>query len=200
MSTRAFIVVLSWLLSVAGGFGYLSLFDAGAPCVAASAPQTWPVDVTLRRSTERPTLLVLLHVESASSRETVAELALLMARVKARVDAHVLFVKRNGGPDGEPTDSPLWKTAAAIPGVGVGLDDGGAVAARFGAFAPGQVLLYDTDGTLRFAGGIGDAHEGHGPGRDALEATIRGAIGKGRAASFTQAPRREMDERQGLPR
>jgi hypothetical protein len=192
MSTRAFVVVLSWLLSVAGGFGYLSLF-AGAPGVAATAPRSWPADVTIPRDIDRPTLLVPLHVESASSRETVVELGRLMARVRDRVDAHVLLVP--GGRGEDLMGSPLWRSATSIANVDVRVDDGGTIAARFGAVASERVLLYDTDGTLRFAGGIADTRAG----RDALEATIRGAIGRGRADSFACAPRLERDDQRGIP-
>jgi hypothetical protein len=75
---------------------------------------------------------------------------------------------------------------AAISNVDLRVDDGGAIARSFGALTSGEVLLYDARGALRFAGGITAArgHEGDSEGRDALEASIRGATGQARAAVF----------------
>jgi hypothetical protein len=127
----------------------------------------------------------VLHPECPCSRATVAELARLMARVGDRIDVHVLFV-RPAGLARDPVGSPLWKSVALIPDVDLRVDDGGVTAARFGAVTSGQVLLYDVEGSLRFAGGITSSrgHEGDSDGLDALEGATRGARGHATASVF----------------
>ena len=72
----------------------------------------------------------------------------------------------------ERTD--LWDSAAAIPGVHVMTDEGGAQARVFGALVSGQTLLYGATGSLLFSGGITGArgHEGDNPGRTALTSIL----------------------------
>jgi len=184
MSSRVVVPVVIWLLSIVGGFGYLS-FHAAAPGLGAGAPPTWPAAAALTRRAERDALVVVLHPECPCSRATVAELARLMARVGDRVDVHVLFV-RPAGLARDPADSPLWKSVAAIPNVDLRVDNGGVIAARFGAVTSGQVLLYDVKGSLLFAGGITSSrgHEGDNDGLDTLEGAIRGASGHATASVF----------------
>jgi hypothetical protein len=184
MPPRVFLSLVLWLLSVAGGFGYLAV-HAGAPGLAADAPRAWPAATGIARRAGREALVVLLHPECPCSRATVAELARLLARVGDHVDTHVLFVRAPGLP-GTPVGSALWQSVAAIPHVELAVDEGGAIARSFGAATSGQVLLYDARGALRFAGGItrGRGHEGDSDGRDALERLIDGAPGGAREAVF----------------
>jgi hypothetical protein len=104
----------------------------------------------------------------------VSELARLMAEVDGGLQARVLFLRPKGMEEGwERTD--LWRRAAAIPGVRVAADPDGIEAARFGATVSGQVVAYDADGRLLFAGGVTGArgHEGDNAGRARLVALLR---------------------------
>jgi len=92
------------------------------------------------------------------------------------VDLHVLFF--------EPSDtssmpdiwaaSDLKKIASRLPGTLMHADVDGRIARNFGAYTSGQVLLYNTEGALQFAGGITPSrgHMGSNPGRAAVVSSI----------------------------
>jgi hypothetical protein len=112
---------------------------------------------------------LLAHPQCSCTRATLSELAELLARARTRPKTYILFLRPEGFARGwEQTD--LWRTAAALPDVTVLRDDQGREARRFGAFTSGQTLLYDSDGTLLFSGGItgARAHAGDNAGRSAI--------------------------------
>jgi hypothetical protein len=78
--------------------------------------------------------------------------------------------------DGGWEQTSIWTAARAIAGAHVLIDIGGSEAARFGAATSGQVLLYDPDGQLLFAGGITQSrgHQGDNPGRRRVLSLIHG--------------------------
>ena len=87
----------------------------------------------------------------------------------------------------DPTRSVLWSRGGEHPGRHRQGRRGGTIAASFGAFTSGQVLLYDARrGALRFAGGITGArgHEGANAGRDALQSVLDEGAAKARAPVF----------------
>ncbi|HYM11445.1 MAG TPA: hypothetical protein VEU62_11975, partial [Bryobacterales bacterium] len=148
------------------------------------APAQWPSGSRARRAAGQATLVMLGHPQCPCTRATIAELALLMTHCQGRVQATVLFLKP-AGVDEQWVHTDLWDSAARIPGVHVMEDSGGVEAERFGALTSGQTLLYDANGRLLFSGGITDGrgHEGENPGRDAVEALLRGEPA-GRAKNF----------------
>jgi hypothetical protein len=150
-----------WAVAIVTGMSLLWDYSlaAGAP---ASAPATWPAASALPRVSGRPTLVVLAHPRCPCTKATIAELATIMRYASDRVTTHVVFSTPTGsGPEWQQTD--LWQSAAAIPGVDVMSDVGGLEARRFGAVTSGQVLLYDKDDRLAFAGGITAARGHQGP-------------------------------------
>src|SRR5260221_9523010 len=172
--TLFLIVGVCWVVAVSVGLSVLWAYENG-PGDAANAPAQWPVASRLPAPHHRPALVLLLHPQCPCSHATVAELARLMTHVQDRVEAHVLFLQPRGMSESW-AKSDLWKNAAAIPGVDVRLDEGGAEAQRFGGATSGETLLYDTAGHLRFNGGITGSrgHEGDNAGRSALESILGG--------------------------
>jgi hypothetical protein len=166
---------LVWLTAVTLGFVALGRYST-TPGEPTAASVQWPATSPLSRAPSgRFTLLLFAHPKCPCTRATMGELAILMARNMARVEAQVLFVRPPGvGPDWERTD--LWDKAAKIPGVRVRADDGGVEAVRFGATTSGDVFLYDAGGGLRFAGGItaSRGQAGDNAGRSAVEALLAG--------------------------
>jgi hypothetical protein len=157
-----------WLVAVVTGLWILWAFD-NAPGVSARAPARWPADSPLSRAAGRPTIVLLAHPQCSCTRATLGELAEALARARTRPKTYILFLKPEGFANGwERTD--LWRTAAALPDVTVLRDDEGREARRFGAFTSGQTLLYDSDGTLLFSGGItgARAHAGDNAGRSTI--------------------------------
>lgn len=105
----------------------------------------------------------------------MAGLWMLMARSRGKFAAHLLFLQPVGAGD-DWTQTDLWSTAAAIPGVEVAIDSDGRESVLFGALTSGLTLLYDASGRLLFEGGItpGRGHEGENPGADAIASLLRG--------------------------
>ena len=165
-------LVAAWLLSVGTGFAILVRYDQ-RPGRPADAPTRWPARSELQRTSERATLVMLVHPRCPCSRASLEELDGIMASTPGLATVHVLFVKPRALTDGwEETD--LWQKAASIPGVHLRQDDDGVEAARFGASTSGQVVLYDADGALLFSGGITPSrgHAGDNDGRAAVVALL----------------------------
>ena len=168
------VVGLLWATGVVVGVTLLWRYE-GAAGAAARAPGDWPGDTHVSRTLGLPTLVLLVHAHCPCSRATIGELAVLMTRCQGKLNATVLMLRPEGKPDGwERTD--LWDSAAAISGVSVVSDVGGAESRRFGAATSGQALLYATDGRLIFAGGITESrgHSGDNAGRAAVTALVLG--------------------------
>src|SRR6185369_8337902 len=128
----------------------------------------------VRPSTDRATLVMLVHPRCPCSRVTIGELARLMTQTQDHLKAYALFVKPEGtSEDWEKTD--LWRSAADIPGVEVVVDDG-KEARLFNAVTSGQTVVYDAEGRLLFSGGITGArgHSGDNPGRSAIVSLVNG--------------------------
>lgn len=163
-----------WLAAVVAGMTALVRY-ANTPGPPAAAPEIWPAQSRLAARPDRPTLVMFAHPQCPCSRASIGELALLMARVQGRADAHVIFYQpANAAPGWE--QAGLRQAAEVIPGVRVGTDVDGVEARRFGAFVSGQTVLYSADGRLRFSGGITAArgHSGDNAGRAALAAILLG--------------------------
>jgi hypothetical protein len=175
-------VACVWLLAVAGGLYVLWTYERGAG-VAATAPATWPAESPLARTPGRPTLVMLAHPRCPCSRASLEALNGIIARVRGRLTAHVLFFKPSELAEAwERTD--LWHTAERLPDVLVRTDEDGREARRFGAATSGQVLLYDADGRLRFSGGITPSrgHEGDNAGVEAVLGLVNGAATRATAS------------------
>lgn len=156
-------LVGGWVLLLALGMGALA-FHGHQPGEAADAPPVWPADSRLQLARRQPTLLLFVHPECPCTRASLAELARLLVRCP---ELRATVVLRPG-------------PAVSLPsGVTAVQDDGLAETARFGAFTSGQVLLYGTDGRLRFAGGItvSRGHEGDNDGADAVARAVTGGSG-----------------------
>jgi hypothetical protein len=168
------IAFASWVVAVGAGGTWLWRYAATAG-IAATPPEQWPAQSSIRREAGGPTLLMLAHPRCPCTRASIAELAVLLDRLGPEAHAHVLFVRPRGVDAGWEKTS-LWQSAAAIPGVTVHADPGGAEAAVFRATTSGQVLVYDTSGKLAFSGGITGArgHEGDNVGLLRALARIKG--------------------------
>jgi hypothetical protein len=157
-----------WVAAVAYGQRALFNYDfAAAP--QGKAPAGWPARSAVPRAEGLPTIVLIAHPHCPCTRATIEELAILMARLHNRATAAVVFVHPRNVPDAwEQTD--LWRSAARIPGVAVLDDADGGEAARFGALASGQTLLYSAGGKLEFSGGIVPfrGHAGDNRGRSAI--------------------------------
>lgn len=163
-----------WALAVGGGFVVLTQYQS-APGKPAQAPETWPSETRLPPAPNEATLLVFAHPHCPCTDATMEELARLISHVRDSVRVHAVFLQPTQFSDAWTTTS-LWQRAGAISDVRTWRDRGGQETTRFGVRTSGQVLLYGTDGMLRFQGGITGSrgHEGDNAGRAALNAILSG--------------------------
>lgn len=157
-----------WGLAVCVGMGILVDYQT-RPGEAATAPHRWPEASRIPRPSGRHQLLVFAHPRCPCTRASIRELALIMARCRDRLNAHVLFLLPSEF-ERDWAKSDLWRSAASIPGVTAQLDEGGAEARRFKAATSGHTVLYDGAGRLLFSGGITGSrgHSGDNVGRSSI--------------------------------
>jgi hypothetical protein len=161
------IAVAVWVGMLAGGFGLLWAYKTTPAVTAGQPPERWPSQSRMRPADGRATLVLFAHPRCPCTRASIAELARLMSRVRDRLDAHVLMVRPAGVEEEGWDQAALRDSAARIPGVRVGRDDGGREAERFGAAASGAAVVYDAGGRLVFHGGLTSSrgHEGESAGQ-----------------------------------
>jgi len=161
-----------WGAAVVVGFVLLFLYDA-TPGIRGDSPERWPEASALRPEPGMSTLVMAVHPHCPCTRASLSELALVMARLRDRVRAHVLFTLPPGA-ERSWAEGGLWSTASDIPGVIPLIDSDGMEAAHFGIETSGHTLLYDRDGALLFSGGITPSrgHEGDSAGRDAIVSLV----------------------------
>lgn len=167
------LLVLAWAALVGGGVWLLSAY-ANAPGPSTRAAVVWTAGGALSRDPLRPTLVMFLHPLCPCSRASVEELNTLLARAPVKPAVKAVFIRPAGAADGWERQG-LWRSAADIPGVETVADPEGAEARRFGIETSGHVLLYASDGTRLFSGGITSArgHSGDNAGLDGVLERLR---------------------------
>lgn len=164
----------AWLASACWGLGQLLEYAAAAGTTGMT-PHAWPTESTIPRTSRRATLVVFIHPRCPCSRATLGELARLLANAPTEIgcDVAVALFQPSAAGD-EWRDTSLHRLAQGIPTVRTVPDRDGAEARRFGAITSGHVVLYGSDGALRFSGGITPSrgHEGHNAGRAAILAAL----------------------------
>jgi hypothetical protein len=168
----AWTLVAVWSAAVATGMGLLAAYANNA---GKWSPAPAAIGQSGHAKSERNRLYMFLHPRCPCSVASVNELARIMSRCAAQLDATVYFVR----PELQPADwerGTLWNLASAIPSVNVESDVGGAAAVRFRANTSGEVFVYDCRGKLRFHGGITAArgHAGDNVGESAVIAIALG--------------------------
>ena len=155
---------LVWLVLLAFGLKALGSFDtaAGSP---AHAPLLWPSASKLVPFADT-TVVMFLHPQCACSRASLTELNVILEGTHGR--AIVVF-------RGHPGTSATYARAAEMPGVTRVIDEDDSEAKRFGALTSGQVVVYDGQRKLQFAGGITGSrgHLGDNMGEQTVLALLR---------------------------
>jgi hypothetical protein len=166
------LLILLWVFGIGLG-GRKLLSYVYTPGRLAAPPAVWPAGPGIRPAGRKPVILVFIHPQCSCSNATLRELALIMARLRGRTSAFVLFYAP-GSKDPSWAHNGAWSQARAIPGVEVLDDREGIEARRFGAATSGQTLVYGAGAELLFNGGITAArgHAGDNAGRDAVVSLI----------------------------
>lgn len=156
--------------------GMYSLADyAHVAGAREESPSVWPSTSRLAPPDDRPVLLLFAHPRCPCTRASLRELERLLTHHHRDIAAYIVLL------DSARMEGPLWQTdlcrqAEDIFGARVIYDEDNRESERFAARTSGLTLLYDTDGTLSFAGGVTPSrgHEGANDGITALEQAIRG--------------------------
>ncbi len=168
-------------IAIAGICGLASYAGrAGASAAPPASDAAGAGSVTGTPIDGRHRLLLFVHPKCPCSRATIEALDRIVARAGSRLSTTVWFWCDPDAKDAETwVRGELWDAAAAIPGVEVRADAGGAAAQRFDAKTSGQCILYSPAGELEFSGGITPArgHCGDDAGTDAIVARASGAFG-----------------------
>jgi hypothetical protein len=128
----------AWGGLIAGGFWLWERYDS-TPGPDGPPPGDRPA------SGSDYEVVMFVHPHCPCSRAGLAELAEATRRAGPNVGVRVAFVRPPGAGDGWERGE-LWDAAAALPGVRVGCDAGGAEARRAGATTAGHVVVYDAGG------------------------------------------------------
>jgi hypothetical protein len=151
-----------WAAGVVTGFGLLAIYDATSGR-AAGAKTRWPEGTPLTLNPDHPTLVLFAHPQCPCTAATMETLNRALAQASGRAEVMVYFYD-DPALGAHWTNSPVWRDAAAIPGVKVYKDELGEMARAFGAFTSGQALLYAPDGKLIYQGGLTPARGQPGDG------------------------------------
>lgn len=166
----------AWLTLLACGW-YVLLRHEHTPGFAGSVPLRWPQASTLPCGNEQPTLLLFAHRNCPCTRATLQELQALLADADAPVRLFVVLLV----PEDTASDrigSGIEQQARSLPHVAVILDHQGIETRRFGVRTSGHLLLYGTDGRLRFSGGITAArgHTGESNGKQSMATCLKNPL------------------------
>src|ERR1051326_2848444 len=134
------VLASAWVAALVLGQRTMLSYDF-SPAAVGTPPANWPSASAISRTPGLPTIVLVAHPRCPCTRASIEELAILLARLHNRATAAVIFVRPLAvSEDWEKTD--LWNSAKRIPGVTVLSDLDGIEAARFGAQASGQTMLY----------------------------------------------------------
>lgn len=182
------VIACIWL-ALLGASGWLMLrreYGAGESQVA---PSSMPPTLQRWRQTDRPLLVMAVHPECRCTTASLDVLSRLVARFGDRMEVLVLaqsFGDRGGG--GSPGVN--LRTAAGIPGVRIIADPKGHWAKELGEQTSGDVVLYGTDGALRFHGGLTASRGFYMPGTgfESLEQLLQDSMARAKVAPVFGCP------------
>lgn len=155
-----------WVAAVVSGFYVLAEYKS-APGLPADRSRAAIASLGAGDAHPAFELVMVAHPKCPCTRASLAELSRILSRVGDAVRATVIMVRPS---DTRWDTSELEARVRAMGEVSVRVDDGAALAERFGAYTSGQVFLYSPSGALLFSGGITSArgHEGDNLGRSTV--------------------------------
>jgi len=161
-----------WIVAVLVGFAALEQ-EEFTPVASTSIQGHFPAHAGLHLSVGKPSLFLFVHPYCPCSRASLHEMDSLQSSISGRAAVTVVFTIPPGLAPGWK-ESDLWKTANALPGVSVFIDQDGVEATRFGVKGSGHALLYGPSGQLLFSGGITPSrgHEGENRGCTAISELV----------------------------
>jgi hypothetical protein len=173
------IVVGGWLMLLSTGWWVVTAYGFKRDIQTTGGPiQSWPDESQLLRVNGLHTMLVFLHPKCPCSQATVAELERLFGAPSRHARTLHLIIVATIPQSAETTwaQTNLIERCMKLQHASLHVDRGGTEANRFRAQVSGTVMLFDSSGALRYAGGVtmSRGHEGDNAGRDALAQILSG--------------------------
>jgi hypothetical protein len=178
MTSRLLTILCAiWGVVLALGFAWMDEFEA-TPGLRGMAADVWPRDSRLELSSDRMTLVMVLHPWCVCSRASVGELERFVRGHRSQLAIHFVMTipepSEKSSTEAEPEGGTLRELTSRIPGATCHYDLHGAERRRFDARTSGETFVYSPDGTLLFHGGITSrrGQMGHSAGLDALQQIV----------------------------
>ncbi len=159
------LIVILWLSAIGYGFSILLHYQFKANSEVTGI-ESWPNNSKLKLDPRLDTLLIFVHPHCPCSRASVAELNKLLTSFHQKLHTIVIFSKPKSKDD-VWLKSDLWTKAESLPGAIIYVDDDNEEAKKFMTNTSGEVLLFKSNGTLVYHGGITGSrgHEGDNKGK-----------------------------------
>lgn len=185
------ILVSAWVLSIAGGAGYLAAHGARAGDTGVT-PSRWEPGA-IERTPGVWTIVLAAHPRCPCTRASADELVRALAGADKSFELIVLAFCPAAGAGADHAgfaDTPILRRLGSLNHARIVADPGGRLAAGFGALTSGHALLYDPAGRLRFSGGLTPtrAHVGPNTGSAALRSLLRGEAAAASASPVYGCP------------
>ena len=166
MKIILFALVAVWLCVAITGVVYLARYENTPGEPYGVYPASVPAGSQIAADHRRATLIFFAHPKCPCTRASLHELERLMSDLKGRINSYVVFSKPRDAAD-DWTETDLYEMARKIPDVTVVIDRDDRETDLFNAQTSGLALVYGSDGTLRFNGGLTGSrgHEGDNAGR-----------------------------------
>jgi hypothetical protein len=146
------LAALIWAGTVGAMFQTVRRFET-TPGRAAAAHASWPVKSHITPARGRWTLVMLIHPQCGCSRASIQELERIVEMSNPSLQTYMLVYRPADFRSGwEKTET--FEAATRVQRACVVIDTDGHEARLFGGFTSGQTFLYDSEGALRFSGGI----------------------------------------------
>jgi hypothetical protein len=156
--------ILIWGSCIAAGLAYLREYET-TPGVARPQPTSWQATSKLEFMPGKFNCVMMVHPRCPCSLASLRELRSLVERHPDQIAVHILFwVPSQSGSEWNQTEA--WHLASLIPMARLYSDEEGIEAELFGATTSGHTILFQSDGTRIFSGGLtvsrGASNDGSG--------------------------------------
>lgn len=169
------ILIVTWLLLVITGVGYLDYYKNSPGALDVSLVSQWPKLSKIPFDSRKPQLLLFVHPKCSCSVASLTEFSKLARAIGAKAVVRIIFSQPKGMKD-QVENSDLWKQAKDYSGIDLIADREGGEQFIFGVKTSGETILFDENGKKIFHGGITPSrgHEGDSKGQDYILSWFKG--------------------------
>ncbi|MBC7537712.1 MAG: hypothetical protein H7281_02735 [Bacteriovorax sp.] len=167
-----FLMAVIWLVLCLAGLSALNWYKL-LPGPVGKISVFWPHNIPLERDRSVYNLVLFAHPKCECTHASLIELEKLLIETKKKMKVVIFFYHPKGTEPGW-TSGDSKDLSLKLKMTEVYDDRGGEIARRFGAMTSGQVMVYNPDGKLVFAGGITESrgHIGSNPGTRSIASVV----------------------------